>query len=170
MAFHLYNALQSFFSLHPALAVRPLFIAGESYGGKYVPSIAHYILQAKDMASNPLQDSDASLMLHSDKDVPMGSGTSALLPPRSKGGLALWRRLPIKTAPPVFKLAGIAIGNGLTDPRTQVQTMAETAYFQVGTGSQNSFAASYCCEVSVPVHSPYLPDYFKPSVHLSKAQ
>lgn len=30
-----------------ALAPRPLFVAGESYAGKFVPSIAHYILQAE---------------------------------------------------------------------------------------------------------------------------
>ncbi|GAX77585.1 hypothetical protein CEUSTIGMA_g5029.t1 [Chlamydomonas eustigma] len=50
MAHHLFTALQEFFLKHSGLSARPLFITGESYGGKYVPSIAHYILQAKDMS------------------------------------------------------------------------------------------------------------------------
>lgn len=33
-----------------ALASRPLFVTGESYAGKFVPSIAHYILQVEEEA------------------------------------------------------------------------------------------------------------------------
>ncbi|EQC31140.1 hypothetical protein SDRG_11324 [Saprolegnia diclina VS20] len=43
MAAQLYIALQAFFTLHPEYATSPLIIAGESYAGKYVPHIAHYI-------------------------------------------------------------------------------------------------------------------------------
>eukprot|EP00879_Flechtneria_rotunda_P016789 GHRR01017572.1.p1 GENE.GHRR01017572.1~~GHRR01017572.1.p1 ORF type:complete len:557 (+),score=138.61 GHRR01017572.1:190-1671(+) len=43
----LYWGLYGFFKAHEDLQHRPFFITGESYGGKYVPSIAHYILQAE---------------------------------------------------------------------------------------------------------------------------
>ncbi|KDO31957.1 hypothetical protein SPRG_03172 [Saprolegnia parasitica CBS 223.65] len=43
MAAQLYLALQAFFILHPEYAASPMIIAGESYAGKYVPHIAHYI-------------------------------------------------------------------------------------------------------------------------------
>ena len=39
MAVDLYAALQGFFGRYAELAARPFFITGESYAGKYVPSI-----------------------------------------------------------------------------------------------------------------------------------
>lgn len=72
VASHLFFGLQSFFSENPSFRKRPLFLAGESYAGKYVPALAYYMLtQANSM-------------------------------------------------PPFSQLAGMAIGNGLTDPRIQV--------------------------------------------------
>lgn len=38
-----YRALTAFFERHPAYMANPLYITGESYAGKYIPSIAHYI-------------------------------------------------------------------------------------------------------------------------------
>ncbi|KAL4157907.1 hypothetical protein PRNP1_003689 [Phytophthora ramorum] len=38
-----FSFLQGFFRKHPELQGRELFIVGESYGGHYVPSVAHYI-------------------------------------------------------------------------------------------------------------------------------
>ncbi|ETW07810.1 hypothetical protein H310_02239 [Aphanomyces invadans] len=43
MAEQLYIALTSFYDLHPEYAMNRVVIAGESYAGKYVPHIAHYI-------------------------------------------------------------------------------------------------------------------------------
>ncbi|XP_058462254.1 venom serine carboxypeptidase [Malaya genurostris] len=40
---NLHNALVQFFQLFPDLATHPFFVTGESYGGKYVPAIAHTI-------------------------------------------------------------------------------------------------------------------------------
>ena len=39
MAAHLYIGIQAFFARHADLRRRPFFITGESYAGKYVPSI-----------------------------------------------------------------------------------------------------------------------------------
>jgi Serine carboxypeptidase len=39
IAAQLYMGLQQIFREHPQLQPRPLFITGESYAGKYVPSI-----------------------------------------------------------------------------------------------------------------------------------
>jgi carboxypeptidase C (cathepsin A) len=49
----LYNCLLGFYKLHPEYAKLPLFIMGESYAGKYVPSFSHYILKAN--SQNPKQ-------------------------------------------------------------------------------------------------------------------
>lgn len=39
----LFEFLQQFFTLFPDLQARDFYVAGESYGGKYVPAISHYI-------------------------------------------------------------------------------------------------------------------------------
>eukprot|EP00197_Chlamydomonas_leiostraca_P013626 CAMPEP_0202860512 /NCGR_PEP_ID=MMETSP1391-20130828/2179_1 /ASSEMBLY_ACC=CAM_ASM_000867 /TAXON_ID=1034604 /ORGANISM="Chlamydomonas leiostraca, Strain SAG 11-49" /LENGTH=416 /DNA_ID=CAMNT_0049539683 /DNA_START=7 /DNA_END=1253 /DNA_ORIENTATION=+ len=100
MAAHLYTALQGFFARYRDLARRPLFIVGESYGGKYVPSIAHYVLQASQRKAG---------------------GTRSTK-------LAHTRQLPERTTPPVFNLRGIAVGNGLTEPRAQTLALAGAAW------------------------------------------
>ncbi|CAM8924639.1 unnamed protein product [Rhodiola kirilowii] len=85
IAKQLYVAITNFINLDPLLfRSRPIYITGESYAGKYIPSIGSYILK-----KNSLKSSD---------------------------------RLRIN-------LAGVAIGNGMTDPVTQVATHALNAYF-----------------------------------------
>ena len=66
-------------------------LAVQSYGGKFVPSISHFILQASD------QD-----------DLRLGSE------------LQHRREIPADTPKPNFKFAGMSIGNGLTEPVLQV--------------------------------------------------
>ena len=62
---------------------RPIYVAGESYAGKYVPALGHYILTK-----------------------------NAMLPVSNR-----------------VNLAGVAIGNGITDPATQTTTHALNAYY-----------------------------------------
>eukprot|EP00743_Colponemidia_sp_Colp-15_P001510 GILK01001650.1.p1 GENE.GILK01001650.1~~GILK01001650.1.p1 ORF type:complete len:328 (-),score=55.93 GILK01001650.1:217-1107(-) len=45
MADNLYSALTVFFSKYPAYADSPLYVFGESFGGHWVPTIAHRILK-----------------------------------------------------------------------------------------------------------------------------
>ncbi|KAF6252931.1 Alpha/Beta hydrolase protein [Scenedesmus sp. NREL 46B-D3] len=84
MATDLYEGLWTFFDEHPELQPRPFFIAGESYAGKYIPSLAHYIMQAA----------------------------------AQSGGVPA----------PNFQLAGIAIGNGLTDPIAQTRALGSVTF------------------------------------------
>lgn len=78
VARHMFIAISKFIALDSHFRSRPLYITGESYAGKYVPSVGYYILKK---------------ILHL---------------PFSK-----W-----------VNLYGLAIGNGLTDPITQVGTHA----------------------------------------------
>ncbi|KAJ9549086.1 hypothetical protein OSB04_021629 [Centaurea solstitialis] len=45
VARHLFTAIRKFIALDPLFKSRPIYIAGESYAGKYVPSIGYYILK-----------------------------------------------------------------------------------------------------------------------------
>ncbi|XAR63635.1 Carboxypeptidase C [Bertholletia excelsa] len=83
VAKHLFAAISSFVALNSSFKSRPIYVTGESYAGKYVPAIGHYILK-----KNP--------------------------------------QLPVSKR---LNLAGVAIGNGLTHPVTQVATHAMSAYF-----------------------------------------
>lgn len=43
----LFAALLAFFEANPGYKVRPFFVGGESYAGKYVPMLGHYIMGKK---------------------------------------------------------------------------------------------------------------------------
>jgi carboxypeptidase C (cathepsin A) len=106
LAADLYAALQAFFLARPCLQQRPLVIAGESYAGKYVPSIGHFILQQA-------ARHNASLSLGAPRAIPSPAKTRKLPP-------ALAAARPLLSRPPLFDLRALAIGNGLTDPAVQV--------------------------------------------------
>ncbi|MCO5585588.1 hypothetical protein L7F22_039523 [Adiantum nelumboides] len=78
VAKHLDFALRYFVRHNPIFRSRPLFLAGESYAGKYIPALAYHIL---------------------------------------------FQRSPLRP-----QLVGISIGNGFTDPRTQVQAHADVLW------------------------------------------
>ncbi|XP_028155781.1 uncharacterized protein LOC114349567 [Ostrinia furnacalis] len=58
---HLYRALQQFLSLFPELRSAPLYVAGESYAGHYVPALAHRILHPPALPDLPLRDTTINL-------------------------------------------------------------------------------------------------------------
>ena len=58
MATHLYDALQQFFARFASVASNDFYIFGISYGGKYVPSIASYIMDRNaELLASPLPSS-----------------------------------------------------------------------------------------------------------------
>jgi vitellogenic carboxypeptidase-like protein len=101
LAADMYEALNAFYAQRgDSFSQRPLFITGESYAGKYVPSISHYILQAHAKAHGYEQE---------------------LRHPRSlRPGAA--------SLPPNFPYGGCAIGNGFTDAVAQTLVQAEVAH------------------------------------------
>lgn len=52
IAAHLWAALNLFYNAHASSQLRPLYIAGESYGGKYVPALGHYIMRQNDLQAH----------------------------------------------------------------------------------------------------------------------
>ncbi|KAI5055784.1 hypothetical protein GOP47_0029305 [Adiantum capillus-veneris] len=78
VAKHLDYALNYFIHRNPIFRSRPLFLAGESYAGKYIPALAYHIL--------------------------------------------------VQPSPLRSQLVGLSIGNGFTDPRSQVQAHADVLW------------------------------------------
>ncbi|KAF9303941.1 hypothetical protein BGZ74_002705 [Mortierella antarctica] len=84
VAADLVNFLSQFYDRYPEQQKVDLFLSGESYAGKYVPTLAHAIME-HNLDSDNSQDQ--------------------------------------------YPLKGIALGNTLTDPVSQVQIHADHAYF-----------------------------------------
>ncbi|GAB4820079.1 hypothetical protein N2152v2_007125 [Parachlorella kessleri] len=124
MAADLYAGLQRFFKLHPHLGLRPLIIAGESYAGKYVPSIGHLILQQEAAA----QEAKAGAGAGGDRQsrgatrIPIALKHTRPLPQDVLVGR------PEVLEAPLFRLKGLIIVSGLTDPAAQVGTHAAVAH------------------------------------------
>ncbi|WIA07938.1 hypothetical protein OEZ85_007415 [Tetradesmus obliquus] len=172
MAADLYEGLWSFFDSHPQLQPRPFFITGESYAGKYIPSLTHYILRAA--ASRPWhqqqqqqeqqqqeeqqEDQLRSQPQQQQQDEAYCSGLEQLQRQLRSSKqqpvllLPLLRRRALQRCPgllrhaqqqpqqqqgvkfqdgvpdPNFQLAGIAIGNGLTDPIAQTRALGSVTF------------------------------------------
>lgn len=62
LAQQLYRGLQGFYRRHPEYASNPVYICGESYAGKYVPTISHYI-HMKNSVLQPVDHSDIRVNL-----------------------------------------------------------------------------------------------------------
>lgn len=62
LADQLYTALQHFFQRHPVYATSPVYICGESYAGKYVPHIAHFI-HTRNASPKPADSPDVVIRL-----------------------------------------------------------------------------------------------------------
>lgn len=86
-----------------AEAARPLFVTGESYAGKFVPSIAHYILQVEAETGGGSRR----------REMRRATGTAAVRAPRvrrllrSEKDASSGETLPPR--PPPFHLSGIAV-------------------------------------------------------------
>lgn len=80
---HLFTAVRKFIKLDSSFKERKIYVTGESYAGKYVPSFGYYVLKKNSVS-----------------------------PAASR-----------------LNLGGIAIGDGLTDPISQVGTHALNAYY-----------------------------------------
>ncbi|KAJ1689721.1 hypothetical protein LUZ63_013876 [Rhynchospora breviuscula] len=55
VASHLWAALQSFLTSYASFRSRPFYVSGESYAGKYVPSISYYILKQNAIVPSKLR-------------------------------------------------------------------------------------------------------------------
>jgi len=98
LAGDLYNMLQAFYRRHSGYQNRPLYVTGESYAGKYVPSLTHYIVQAQAITEGWVD------RMKKTRDVPQDIEA------------------------PVFKLGGAAIGNGFTDAVEQTKVQGLVAF------------------------------------------
>ena len=92
-----YVALEGFYERFPEFQSRPFYVTGESYAGKYVPSIATHILRKQEEKKKMVHLHTYGGHISHHKHI--GSSSNPSLP---------------------LRLDGIAIGNGLTHPIVQV--------------------------------------------------
>ncbi|KAF8925599.1 hypothetical protein BGZ58_000677 [Dissophora ornata] len=93
--------LDQFYQRYPELQNVDLYLTGESYAGKYVPALAYGIMESNKGRRHH----------HEDDGDKIRNGHAAAAP-----GL-------------IFPLKGIALGNSLTDPVSQIQIHADHAYY-----------------------------------------
>jgi len=91
--------LDQFYERYPEQQTRELYLAGESYAGKYIPALAYGILESNKgrRHQHSSQDEDNKVVAVPEQFV-----------------------IPLK---------GIALGNSLTDPASQVQIHADHAFY-----------------------------------------
>ncbi|KAG0359794.1 hypothetical protein BGZ54_009824 [Gamsiella multidivaricata] len=97
--------LDQFYERYPEVQKADLYLTGESYAGKYIPALAYGILESNKGRRHHHEDNDED---DEDEDVKNAKGL---------------------TTPQIFPLKGIALGNSLTDPLTQIQVHADHAYY-----------------------------------------
>eukprot|EP00566_Odontella_aurita_P005453 CAMPEP_0113551558 /NCGR_PEP_ID=MMETSP0015_2-20120614/14589_1 /TAXON_ID=2838 /ORGANISM="Odontella" /LENGTH=614 /DNA_ID=CAMNT_0000452459 /DNA_START=133 /DNA_END=1977 /DNA_ORIENTATION=+ /assembly_acc=CAM_ASM_000160 len=95
-----YYFLQAFYKKHPEYSSNPLFVVGESYGGHYAPAIAHKVfVENKKIGGDDDDDDDENKVEGKKND----------------------KKIKIN-------LAGVAVGNGLTDPEEQYKWYPDMVY------------------------------------------
>jgi carboxypeptidase C (cathepsin A) len=107
--------LDQFYLRFPEVRSKDLYITGESYAGKFVPAVATGILERnkKHTTDCPVNDGDDD----DEDEYDMGGGDKDRCRetrPRTEF---------------IFPLKGVAMGNGLSDPVSQVQVHADQCYF-----------------------------------------
>ncbi|KAG0230317.1 hypothetical protein BGX31_005879 [Mortierella sp. GBA43] len=98
----LLSFLDQFYQRYPEVQSKDLYLTGESYAGKYVPALAYGIMERN------------KELLHSCH----GSGAN------HQGGANKGQGQRF-----TFPLKGIAMGNSLTDPISQIQVHADQGYY-----------------------------------------
>ncbi|GLJ40885.1 hypothetical protein SUGI_0845790 [Cryptomeria japonica] len=130
VAEHLFEALKEFYSSNTDFKNRVLFVTGESYAGKYVPALGHYILMKSKMGQTDMMKYE------------MGLSEDGELNPFDDGGI----NFP-------FKLGGLVIGNGITDPEVQVQSYANVTYnFGLIDGKQRRYIEEFAEQIVGFIH------------------
>ncbi|KAF9912369.1 hypothetical protein EC991_011061 [Linnemannia zychae] len=110
--------LDQFYERYPEQLKADLYIAGQSYAGKFIPSIAHAIMERnkKLKAKLPQSVGGAAEAGVEDLEAETGADTEAI----SKAAPPKKVAIPIK---------GVSMGNTMTDPITQIQIHADHAYY-----------------------------------------
>lgn len=106
VAEQLYRGLQGFFRRHPEYKHNPLYVCGESYAGKYAPSISHYIHSKN---SNSLDDDEVAINL---TGVAIGNGD-------------MWPVLQTRSVPDFAIALGLIDSQQYEDANAQISVCEE---------------------------------------------
>ncbi|KAK3847610.1 MAG: Alpha/Beta hydrolase protein [Linnemannia gamsii] len=111
--------LDQFYERYPEQQKTDLYIAGQSYAGKFIPSIAHAIMDRNKKLKAKLPQSGGGKEVEADDMMAMAD-------------IIVTHTVSKAAAPPkqvVIPIKGISMGNTMTDPITQIQIHADHAYY-----------------------------------------
>ncbi|KAF9326434.1 hypothetical protein BGZ91_001935 [Linnemannia elongata] len=103
--------LDQFYERYPEQRKADLYIAGQSYAGKFIPSIAHAIMERNKKIQSKLPQSARGGVMETETAAEETIKTQAT---------------PMQA---VIPIKGISMGNSMTDPITQIQIHADHAFY-----------------------------------------
>ncbi|KAF9297900.1 hypothetical protein BGZ88_008637 [Linnemannia elongata] len=103
--------LDQFYERYPEQQKADLYIAGQSYAGKFIPSIAHAIMERNRKIKSKLPQSARGGVMETETAAEETIKTQAT---------------PVQA---VIPIKGISMGNSMTDPITQIQIHADHAFY-----------------------------------------
>ncbi|KAG0274096.1 hypothetical protein BGZ95_010106 [Linnemannia exigua] len=111
--------LDQFYERYPEQQKVDLYIAGQSYAGKFIPSIAHAIMDRNKKLNAKLLQSGDGKEVEADGMMAMAETI----------GIQTVSKTATKAKQRVIPIKGISMGNTMTDPITQIQIHADHAYY-----------------------------------------
>ncbi|KAG0298766.1 hypothetical protein BGZ96_007641 [Linnemannia gamsii] len=119
--------LDQFYNRYPEQQRADLYIAGQSYAGKFIPSIAHAIMERnKKLLSKMPENGGRGVTNAGPDDLSASTGTGAEVAETTETQTTASKAL-LKQA--VIPIKGISMGNPMTDPITQIQIHADHAFY-----------------------------------------
>lgn len=103
--------LDQFYERYPEQQKADLYIAGQSYAGKFIPSIAHAIMERNKKIQSKLPQNVSSGVMET--ETAADETIKAQATPKQA----------------VIPIKGISMGNSMTDPITQIQIHADHAFY-----------------------------------------
>ncbi|KAF9965659.1 hypothetical protein BGZ70_004390, partial [Mortierella alpina] len=99
--------LDLFYLRYPEQRAADLYLVGESYAGKYIPALAYGIMEQNEKRRQEIEEEEKAPQSRDSTHSGFTSDSDKL----------------------IIQLKGIALGNSLTDPVSQVQIHADHAYY-----------------------------------------
>lgn len=119
--------LDQFYDRYPEQQRAALYIAGQSYAGKFIPSIAHAIMERNKKLQSKMSQNGGGGVTDAGTDDPLAYTVAEMeAAETTETQTTASKTLRRQT---VIPIKGISMGNSMTDPITQIQIHADHAFY-----------------------------------------